>query len=86
MLKNKKLFQLCFVFFFLFCIFSADAQKTKRKKKIYTVDFQDELVQGHAKNPTIFHLFNKQQLEYEKMVDLRDNFLPEMTRTAEEIE
>ena len=58
----------------------------KKGKKVYTVDFEDEFIEGHVKNPTIFHLFNKQQLEYDKLVDLKKDFLPEMRRTAGELE
>lgn len=79
------LFKKCvIVLILLFCTFSIFAQK--RKGKVYTVDFEDEFIEGHIKNPTIFHLFNKQQLEYDKLVDLKEDFLPEMRRTAGEIE
>ena len=69
---------------FIVLYFFASAQK--RKGRVYTVDFEDEFIEGHIKNPTIFHLFNKQQLEYDKLVDLKEDFLPEMRRTAGEIE
>lgn len=79
------LFKKCvLIFLLLICTFFASAQK--RKGKVYTVDFEDEFIEGHIKNPTIFHLFNKQQLEYDKLVDLKEDFLPEMRRTAGEIE
>ena len=68
----------------LLCTLSVSAQK--RKGRVYTVDFEDEFIEGHVKNPTIFHLFNKQRLEYDKLVDLREDFLPEMRRTAGEVE
>ena len=67
----------------LFC-FSSLAQKSK--KKVYTVDFEDEFIEGHIKNPNIFHLFNKQHLEYDKLIDLKKDFLPEMRRTAGELD
>jgi len=79
------LFKKCIIFLILsFCAFSIFAQK--QKGKVYTVNFEDEFIEGHIKNPTIFHLFNKQQLEYDKLVDLKEDFLPEMRRTAGEIE
>ena len=81
MQKNKYFLILAFVL-----IFSAPFALAKKKRKVYTVDFQDEFIEGHVKNPSIFQLFNKQQLEYGKMVDLKQNFLPEMRRTAGEIE
>ena len=73
------------VMFALIAWVSSPAAK-KRKRKVYTVDFQDEFVEGHIKNPNIFQLFNKRQLKYERLVDLKENFLPEMKRTAGEIE
>ena len=44
------------------------------------------LLKGILKIQLFFHLFNKQQLEYDKLVDLKKDFLPEMRRTAGEIE
>ena len=77
-------FKYLIVLSLLFCTLSVSAQK--KKGRVYTVDFEDEFIEGHVKNPTIFHLFNKQQLEYDKLVDLKEDFLPEMRRTAGEIE
>ena len=77
------IYSLC-VFVFLLSPYMSSAKK--RKKKVYIVDFQDEFVEGHIKNPTIFHLFNKQQLEYDSLVDMKENFLPELRRTAGEID
>ena len=80
----KKSVQFAVIFFLLAGVSNLSAKK--RKRKVYTVDFQDEFVEGHIKNPNIFQLFNKRQLEYERLVDLKENFLPEMRRTAGEIE
>ena len=63
-------------------LFASLSEAQKKKKKVYTVDFEDEFIEGHVKNPTIFQLFNKRQLEYDKLVDLKEDFLPEMRRTA----
>ncbi len=72
------------VAFLLSSQFAAAVQK--KKKRVFIVDFQDEFVKGHVKSPTIFHLFNKQQLDYDSLVDLKKDFLPEMRRTAGEID
>ena len=69
-----------------FLLISFFAWPQKRKRKVYTIDFQDEFIEGHVKNPPIFHLFNKQDLEPKRLVDLKENFLPEMRRTAGDIE
>lgn len=58
--------------------------KKKRKKRV-VIDFQDELLEGSASNPSIFHLFHKKQIDYGRLVKFRKNFLPEMRRTAREI-
>ena len=80
----KRLMYNILILIFLLSPFMSSAKK--RKKKVYVVDFQDEFVEGHIKNPTIFHLFNKQQLEYDSLVDMKKNFLPELRRTAGEID
>lgn len=82
MKKNNFLFMK----FFIFLLFILSSVAEAKKRKIYTIDFQNEFVQGHVKNPSIFQLFDKQQLEYGKIIDLKKNFLPEMRRTSDEIE
>ena len=74
---------------FFLLVFSgvAEAKKGKRKmKKRVVIDFQDELLEGNVSNPSIFHLFHKKQLDYGRLIRLRKNFLPEMRRTAREID
>jgi len=73
-------------FFWIFFVFVSTAGAQEKKQQVYYLDFQDELIEGHVKNPTIFHLFNKQQLEQDSLVDLRKDFLPELRRTAGEID
>lgn len=87
--KIKSISYLFFIQFFIFSMFcgvsySVSAKKTK--KRVYSVDFDDEFVEGSVKNPNIFHLFSKQEIEYDKLVVLKKNFLPEMRRTAGELE
>ena len=64
---------------------SAKKKKRKMKKRV-VIDFQDELLEGNVSNPSIFHLFHKKQIDYGRLVKFRKNFLPEMRRTAREIE
>ena len=60
-------------------------RKRKRQKRVM-IDFQDELIEGSVSSPSIFHLFTKKQLDYGRLIKLRKNFLPEMRRTAREIQ
>lgn len=81
----KKYFSLLFITFSLTLTLFVDA-KPRGAKRVYKVEFEDELVVGGVKRPDIFHLFKKQKLEYSKVIELKKNFLPEMRRTAGEID
>ncbi len=61
--------------------FSAEKQ-TKRTN----VDFEDQLVTGEVKKPELFYLLQKKQFNFGKLIKLRENFVPEMVKTAEDIE
>lgn len=54
----------------------------KRKTKI---DFEDELVEGELKKPELFYLLQKKQFNFKRLIKLREDFLPEMRRDAEEV-
>lgn len=60
-------------------------KRRKKLKKRVVIDFQDELIEGSASAPSIFHLFHKKQLNYGRLIKFRKNFLPEMRRTAREL-
>lgn len=82
---NKKYTIFVFLVSILFC-FSVVAKTYKKKyKKRVSIDFQDELLEGGVSNPNIFHLFHKKQIQYGRLVKFRDNFLPEMRKTAREL-
>ena len=57
--------------------------KTERKQ---TLNFEDELVEGSAQKPELFYLFQKKNFNYKRLIKLRENFLPEMRRTTEDIQ
>ncbi len=61
------------------------AAKTGDKKKT-SVDFEDELVEGELKKPELFYLLQKKQFNFKRLIKLRENFLPEMRRTSEDIQ
>jgi len=62
--------------------FAADAPKQKRTN----VDFEDQLIQGDVQKPELFYLLQKKQFNFGKLIKLRENFIPEMSKTAEDIE
>lgn len=69
---------------------AAPAQKTAASakggdKKKTNIDFEDELVEGELKKPELFYLLQKKQFNFKRLIKLREDFLPEMRRDADEI-
>lgn len=61
---------------------SGGGEKEKKKTKI---DFEDELVEGELKKPELFYLLQKKQFNFKRLIKLREDFLPEMRRDADEV-
>ena len=61
------------------------AAKSGDKKKT-SIDFEDELVEGELKKPELFYLLQKKQFNFKRLIKLRENYLPEMRRTSEDIQ
>lgn len=59
--------------------------KNKADRK-QTLSFEDELVEGSAQKPELFYLFQKKNFNYKRLIKLRENFLPEMRKTTEDIQ
>ncbi|MBX2988790.1 MAG: hypothetical protein KF802_12920 [Bdellovibrionaceae bacterium] len=51
-----------------------------------TLNFEDELVEGSTQKPELFYLFQKKNFNYKRLIKLRQNFLPEMRKTSEDIQ
>ena len=64
--------------------FGQSASSAKKRKT--NIDFEDQLVQGEVKKPELFYLLQKKQFNFGKLIRLRENFVPEMQKTAEDIE
>lgn len=67
---------------------SAAAQESaaKPKERRATLNFEDELVEGSTQKPELFYLFQKKNFNYRRLIKLRENFLPEMRKTAEDVQ
>ena len=76
---------LCSLFFKLPIAFADDAAKASQEKK-KTLSFEDELVEGATQKPELFYLFQKKNFNYKRLIKLRENFLPEMRNTSEELQ
>lgn len=62
----------------------ARAQSSEDRRKT-TIDFEDELIEGELKKPELFYLLQKKQFNFKRLIKLRNDFLPEMRRTSEEL-
>jgi hypothetical protein len=60
-------------------------QDNKTEKK-QTINFEDELIEGTAQKPDLFYMFQKNNFKFKKLIKLRENFLPEMARSKEDIQ
>ena len=81
-------FLICFVFLggSLAQAQSENATTKKAKERRATISFEDELVEGGTQKPELFYLFQKKNFNYGKLIKLRENLLPEMRRSAEDIQ
>lgn len=61
------------------------ASSGKGQKKQTKIDFEDELVEGELKKPELFYLLQKKQFNFKRLIKLREDFLPEMRRDADEV-
>lgn len=59
---------------------SAADKKTKRT----TINFEDQLIEGRATKPELFVLLQNRMNNSRRLFKLRENFLPEMRKTAED--
>lgn len=58
----------------------------KKGEKKQSLNFEDELVEGATSKPELFYLFQKKNFNYKRLIKLRENFLPEMKNTSEEVQ
>lgn len=58
---------------------------TSKKEKRTTINFEDQLVEGQVQKPELFYLLQQRKFNYKRLIRLREDFLPEMRKTSEEI-
>jgi hypothetical protein len=63
----------------------AYAQKRGGRKQRAVIDFDDQLVKGELKKPELSYILQKKQFNFGRLIKLRENFLPEMRKTSEEL-
>ena len=56
-----------------------------KETKKNVVNFEDQLVEGQTQKPELFYLLQQRNNNFKRLIRLRENFLPEMKATGEEI-
>lgn len=62
---------------------AAGAQKKGSKRT--TINFEDQLIEGRTQKPELFVLLQNRMNNSRRLFKLRENFLPEMRKTAEDV-
>jgi hypothetical protein len=82
---RKTVFSLLIVTIFLLPFNGFAQQAAAGKGKKTTVNFEDQLVEGQAQKPDLLYLLQKKKFNYKKLIRLRENFLPELRQSSDEI-
>ena len=80
----NKVFRISFLISFVLS-FSLLAQAQKKSKRT-TINFEDQLIKGANQKPDLLYLLQKKQFNYKRLIRLRENFLPEMRATGNDID
>lgn len=73
------------VIFLIVAVGSSAWAKRKKGKRTTSINFEDELIEGDVKKPELLYLLQKKQFNFRRLINLRDDFLPEMRQTAEDL-
>lgn len=65
---------------------NAKNKSPKSGEKTKSLSFEDELVEGATAKPELFYLFQKKNFNFKRLIKLRENFVPEMRRTSEDVQ
>lgn len=65
--------------------FAQGKAPAKNASKRTTVNFEDQLVEGQAQKPELFYLLQQRNNNFKRLIRLRENFLPEMRKTSEDV-
>lgn len=87
-MKLKVIFLLMNLFFLQVFAQTPPSTNVKFNKQVknQTLNFEDELIEGNVQKPDLFYIFQKKNFNYKRLIRLRENFLPEMRKTTEDIQ
>lgn len=78
--------KLIFICIFILPILSyAQDSENKQGPRTTVLSFEDELIQGDVSSPDLFVILKNKNLNFGKLLKLRENFIPEMRQTRQEV-
>lgn len=60
--------------------------KAAAKSKKTTIDFEDQLIEGSRQKPELFYLLQNKDFNYKRLIRLREDFLPELRKSGEDVQ
>lgn len=85
LLRSLLLFSFLGISSVVFADTNTQSTNKKNEPRKQSLTFEDELVEGSTQKPELFYLFQKKNFNYKRLIKLRENFIPEMRRTSEDI-
>jgi len=64
---------------------TSSAGASGKTPKRTTINFEDQLIEGRTQKPELFVLLQNRMNNSRRLFKLRENFLPEMRKTAEDV-
>lgn len=64
---------------------TGSSSDSKKPPKRTTINFEDQLIEGRTQKPELFVLLQNRMNNSRRLFKLRENFLPEMRKTAEDV-
>ena len=64
---------------------AAEGEETTIYKKTTIIDFSDVTITGELTKPEGSYLMNKKKANFNLLIRVRDNFLPEMIKTVDNL-
>lgn len=64
---------------------TGSAADSRKPSKRTTINFEDQLIEGRTQKPELFVLLQNRMNNSRRLFKLRENFLPEMRKTAEDV-
>jgi hypothetical protein len=67
------------------CFSQSGFAQSKSDKKTTVLSFEDELIQGDVSSPDLFVILKNKNINFGRLLKLRQDFIPEMRQTRQDV-